>query len=195
MQTSPQHGNLWSDMAQRQATPGGPWRMGGLGFGLPMSRLYARYFGARMSSASLRTLGQCMHPCICYLKACGRRDCGAGMGNVHAVPLRALSCLKRLIGHYSESMYTLQCWGRMGNVGATACHHHRHACDILPLVHAGGDLKLVSMDGYGVDAYLSIQHLEGVWQEQQVEAEVPEQETASEGAAHAVLSTPQLSHG
>ena len=62
----------------------------------------------------------------------------------------------------------------------------------IPFLTAGGDLKLVSMEGFGVDAYLSIQHLEGVWQEQQVEAEVPEQETAGKSAAHAA---PQLSHG
>lgn len=29
----------------------------------------------------------------------------------------------------------------------------------------GGDLQLVSMPGYGVDAFLSLQHLEGDWQE------------------------------
>lgn len=37
---------MWAQMAERAALPGGPWRMGGLGFGLPLSRLYARYFGA-----------------------------------------------------------------------------------------------------------------------------------------------------
>ena len=34
---------------------------------------------------------------------------------------------------------------------------------------AGGDLRLVSMPGYGVDAYLSIQYLEGPWEESRVE--------------------------
>ena len=39
-----------------------------------------------------------------------------------------------------------------------------------PLVmFAGGDLRLVSMPGYGVDAYLSIQYLEGQWEESRVE--------------------------
>ncbi|CAL5227736.1 g10752 [Coccomyxa viridis] len=70
-------GAVWAQMAERAASPGGPWRMGGLGFGLPLSRLYARYFG--------------------------------------------------------------------------------------------GDLRLVSMPGYGVDAYLSIQYLEGRWEESRVE--------------------------
>ena len=37
---------MWAQMSERAALPGGPWRMGGLGFGLPLSRLYARYFGA-----------------------------------------------------------------------------------------------------------------------------------------------------
>lgn len=36
-----------------------------------------------------------------------------------------------------------------------------HSCKTLP----GGDLQLVSMPGYGVDAFLSLQHLEGDWQE------------------------------
>ena len=73
---------------------------------------------------------------------------------------------------------------------------HLHACEhSLAFVLSGGDLKLVSMAGYGVDAYLSIQHLEGDWQEQQVEAEAPEQVTAGEGAARAALPAPQLSHG
>ncbi|BDA46288.1 [3-methyl-2-oxobutanoate dehydrogenase [lipoamide]] kinase [Coccomyxa sp. Obi] len=72
--------NMWSHMTERSASPGGPWRMGGLGFGLPLSRLYARYFG--------------------------------------------------------------------------------------------GDLQLVSMPGYGTDAYLSIQDLEGDWEEQRVEPQI-----------------------
>lgn len=38
---------MWGAMTARSASPGGPWKMGGLGFGLPLSRLYARYFGAR----------------------------------------------------------------------------------------------------------------------------------------------------
>ena len=33
-------------MAAPAVGASGPWRMGGLGFGLPLSRLYARYFGA-----------------------------------------------------------------------------------------------------------------------------------------------------
>ena len=40
---------MWAQMSERAALPGGPWRMGGLGFGLPLSRLYARYFGADAS--------------------------------------------------------------------------------------------------------------------------------------------------
>ena len=36
----------------------------------------------------------------------------------------------------------------------------------LSIPHApGGDLQLVSMPGYGVDAFLSLQHLEGDWHE------------------------------
>ncbi len=34
---------------------------------------------------------------------------------------------------------------------------------------AGGDLRLVSMPGYGVDCYLSIPYLEGRWEETRVE--------------------------
>jgi hypothetical protein len=33
----------------------------------------------------------------------------------------------------------------------------------------GGELRLISMPGYGVDAFLTIQHLEGDWEEQRVE--------------------------
>ena len=36
-------------MAAPAVGASGPWRMGGLGFGLPLSRLYARYFGATLS--------------------------------------------------------------------------------------------------------------------------------------------------
>ena len=64
-QTSPQHGDLWSGMAQRQATPGGPWRMGGLGFGLPMSRLYARYFGAHAGLAAPPGAGHSLMATAC----------------------------------------------------------------------------------------------------------------------------------
>lgn len=54
-------GAMWAQMSERAASPGGPWRMGGLGFGLPLSRLYARYFGrlqclllAQMRSTRMR---------------------------------------------------------------------------------------------------------------------------------------------
>lgn len=40
---------------------------------------------------------------------------------------------------------------------------------MLPCCLAGGDLRLISMPGYGVDAFLTIQHLEGEWEEQRVE--------------------------
>ncbi|KAK9845511.1 hypothetical protein WJX81_008336 [Elliptochloris bilobata] len=66
-------GSTMTQMVAPSAGASGPWRMGGLGFGLPLSRLYARYFG--------------------------------------------------------------------------------------------GDLQLVSMPGYGVDAFLTLQHLEGDWHE------------------------------
>ena len=46
-------GAVWAQMAERAASPGGPWRMGGLGFGLPLSRLYARYFGESFTSQLL----------------------------------------------------------------------------------------------------------------------------------------------
>lgn len=60
-------------------------------------------------------------------------------------------------------------------------------------MHAGGDLRLVSMEGYGVDAYLTIQHLEGDWRE--VEAEQVMEEVG-EGAAIAAAEgqPPQASH-
>lgn len=48
-----QDGGTWAQMAEQAALPGGPWRMGGLGFGLPLSRLYARYFGANASPADV----------------------------------------------------------------------------------------------------------------------------------------------
>ena len=35
-------------MAAPAVGASGPWRMGGLGFGLPLSRLYARYFGTAL---------------------------------------------------------------------------------------------------------------------------------------------------
>ena len=47
---------MWAQMSERAALPGGPWRMGGLGFGLPLSRLYARYFGAKASPADVMVL-------------------------------------------------------------------------------------------------------------------------------------------
>ena len=50
-------------MYERAALPGGPWRMGGLGFGLPLSRLYARYFGANSSPADLNGTG-CTFSCL-----------------------------------------------------------------------------------------------------------------------------------
>ena len=59
-------------------------------------------------------------------------------------------------------------------------------------MHAGGDLKLVSMEGYGVDAYLMIQHLEGVWQALLGEAERREDRDGESGA---MLAAPQASHG
>ena len=38
---------------------------------------------------------------------------------------------------------------------------------------AGGRLQLVSMPGYGTDAFLNLKRLEGDWQEQQAEATAP----------------------
>ncbi len=37
------------------------------------------------------------------------------------------------------------------------------------LYAAGGRLQLVSMPGYGIDAYLNLKRLEGDWQEQHAE--------------------------
>ncbi len=42
----------------------------------------------------------------------------------------------------------------------------------LVFFFSGGDLRLVSMPGYGTDAYLSIQDLEGDWEEQRVEPQI-----------------------
>jgi hypothetical protein len=39
-------GEIWTQAAGAGHAGEGRWRMGGLGFGLPLSRLYARYFGA-----------------------------------------------------------------------------------------------------------------------------------------------------
>ena len=38
---------------------------------------------------------------------------------------------------------------------------------------AGGRLQLVSMPGYGIDAYLNLKRLEGDWQEQHAEPAAP----------------------
>ena len=47
---------------------------------------------------------------------------------------------------------------------------------------AGGSLQLISMSGYGVDAYLNLQRLEGDWEEM-VESEPPEHHKPSESQA------------
>ena len=88
--------------------------MGGLGFGLPMSRLYAGYFG----KFSLR--GTDIYPGV-----------------------------------------------------------RAHKTSISD---AGGSLQLISMPGYGVDAYLNLQRLEGDWEEM-VESEPPEHHKPSESPA------------
>ena len=38
---------------------------------------------------------------------------------------------------------------------------------------AGGYLQLVSMPGYGIDAYLNLKRLEGDWQERHAEPAAP----------------------
>ena len=45
---------------------------------------------------------------------------------------------------------------------------------MLALVcYAGGHLQLVSMPGYGIDAYLNLKRLEGDWHEDQAEPAEP----------------------
>ena len=53
------NGSMWAQMSERAASPGSPWRMGGLGFGLPLSRLYARYFGKLRSIRAPLEISSC----------------------------------------------------------------------------------------------------------------------------------------
>ena len=51
------------------------------------------------------------------------------------------------------------------------CRTHGYVNDRL--YAAGGRLQLVSMPGYGIDAYLNLKRLEGDWQEQHAEPAAP----------------------
>ena len=67
---------------------------------------------------------------------------------------------------------------------ATQLSVHMSRLRLLFCSHApGGDLQLVSMPGYGVDAFLSLQHLEGDWHEPLAERQsapfAPEQRALS----------------
>ena len=147
---------MWMQMAERSSTPGGPWRMGGLGFGLPLSRLYARYFGA------------CPTSVLASLQAHDSRLQLWPLMLHKLSPLRSGICV---LAHTAQVVWQDGCLEACPGMQATMAgpygrSAHRHC------VHAGGDLKLVSMPGYGVDAFLTMQHLEGDWQEQEVEPQV-----------------------
>ena len=63
-------------------------------------------------------------------------------------------------------------------------HSHTSWCGAhnTTISDAGGSLQLISMPGYGVDAYLNLQRLEGDWEEM-VESEPPEHHKPSESPA------------
>ena len=69
---------------------------------------------------------------------------------------------------------------------AFTCNGAGFHCCVSKVEHydAGGDLRLISMPGYGTDAYLSIQYLEGQWEESRVE---PQADAISTGGAAVVL--------
>ncbi len=103
----------------------GRWRMGGLGFGLPLSRLYARYFGGALP------------PCCCSHAAqatCGRRlsdapECKPWSGGVGAwCELRRPSPPFWMLPHVPACRCSvlrasgLQLWAA---VRALGCHLHQ----------------------------------------------------------------------
>jgi hypothetical protein len=72
-----------------------------------------------------------------------------------------------------------------------AAHPHPHSCFPPSLSLVGGDLSLVNMSGYGVDAFLSLQRLDQDWQEVPSDSGVEPlfstataPEAAAAGAAH-----------